>query len=199
MRCLNNTNALSSSTYENGILSKQCQPLPGQLSIAQSHRSIDIMTTPTVNFLGTIMERRQGTYRIRPDPGVHGEAPDVYALWPEVDVLLLVARVEFVHSGLPTFNYSGGSYLVTMLRVLSVSGSLYMSLARNSIRVFATCTTLTAMTELANHPNITALALDPASLSEVDERAHAEPRDQVDVDDLATFFCDLHAGTHSCR
>ena len=107
--------------------------------------------------------------------------------------------MEFVHSGLPTLNYPGGSYLVTMLRVLSVSGSLYMSLTRNSVRVIATSTTLTAMSELANHPNITVLALDPASFFEVDERAHPKPRDQIDVDDLATFLRDLHSCTHSCR
>ena len=84
--CLNNMSALPSSTYENGVLSKQSQPLLGQLFIAQSDRPMDTMTTPAVYFLGTIMERRRGRHRIRPDPGIYGQAPDVYALSPEEDV-----------------------------------------------------------------------------------------------------------------
>ena len=71
------------------------------------------MTTPT---LGTVMEFRQGTYRIRPDLGIHGEAPDVYALFPEDAVIPLGTRVEFVYSGLPTLSGTGGSTFVTVVR-----------------------------------------------------------------------------------
>ena len=64
---------------------------------------------------GTIMERCQGTYRIRPDPGVYGEAPDVYALWPDDVVIPLGTWVEFVYSGLPTLSGTGGSTFVTVV------------------------------------------------------------------------------------
>ena len=48
----------------------------------------------------------------------------------------------------------------------SVGASLAMALARNPVRVFATSTTLTAMSGLVNYPNITAMAMDTTSLSE---------------------------------
>ena len=67
--------------------------------------------------LGTIVDRRRGSYRIRPDPDIYGQGPDVIALWPEEDVLPLAARVEYVPSGLPTLNHPGGAYFVTIIQV----------------------------------------------------------------------------------
>ena len=60
---------------------------------------------------GTIVERLNGRYRIRPDPG---EGPDVYAPGTEIVVIPVGAKVEFVYSGLPTL--PGESPIVTILR-----------------------------------------------------------------------------------
>lgn len=71
--------------------------------------------TPTIRFHSTVMEKMdQVTYRVRPDPSVHSQVPDFYAVWATGNVPL-GARVECIHGGLPTLSVAGGLSFVTMI------------------------------------------------------------------------------------
>ena len=74
------------------------------------------MEQATIRFHGTVVEHvTPFWYRITPDPGAVGQAPDFYAVWPQqMGIIPIGGRVECIFGGLLT-TVAGGVQFVTLV------------------------------------------------------------------------------------